>query len=286
MPKTRVCRSLHETTRGNHRWPSRIGDDPTVDVGRRETTRPQISVLISDSTKMHCDLLRKAFYSVRNRFQVVAFASSTVEVLAALQLNRPQVAVISSDLQDGPLSGVRMLPEIRSRYPETKILVVTASPNKEVVIDAFRFGAVGVFSRNDPFDLLCKAIEAVSQGQIWAASEELHYVLRAFAKSPKPPKLDPAVESRVTVREAAVVRLAIEGLSNREIAQKLALTEHTVKNYLFRVFDKLGVSNRVELVLACLHQEENAREELAAKKGLIARKVLPVRRTVSSPAAG
>jgi len=244
--------------------------------------RTQITVLISDSTKMHCDLLRKAFYSVRQRFQVVAFASSTVEVLTALQQNQPQVVVISSDLQDGPMSGLRMLPEIRRTHPDAKILVVMASPNKEVIIDAFRLGAVGVFSRNGPFDLLCKSVEVVSRGQVWANAEELHYVLRAFVKSPKPPKLDPAVESRVTVREAAVVRLAIEGLSNREIAQQLGLTEHTVKNYLFRVFDKLGVSNRVELVLSCLHQEENAREELAAKKELIARKVLPAGRQIAT----
>src|ERR1019366_690837 len=181
----------------------------------------QISVLISESTRMHCDLLRNAFYSVRQRFQVVAFASSTVEVLTALQHRRPQVAVISSDLQDGPLSGIRILPEIHRTYPETKILVLMASQDGELVTDAFRSGADGVFSRNDPFDLLCKAIEVVSRGQIWARSEELHYVLRAFAKSPKPPKLDPRVESRVTVREAAVVRLAIEGLSNREIARQL-----------------------------------------------------------------
>jgi len=178
------------------------------------------------------------------------FASSTVEVLTALQQKRPQVAVISSDLQDGPPSGLRILPEIRRTHPETKVLVVTASPDKELVIDAFRLGAVGVFSRNGPFDLLRKSIEAVARGQIWANAEELHYVLTAFAKSPKPPKLDPKVESRITVREAAVIRLAIEGLSNREIAQQLALTENMVKNYLFRVFDKLGVSNRVELVLA------------------------------------
>ena len=237
--------------------------------------RTQTTVLVSDSTKMHCDLLRKAFQSVRQKFQVVAFASSSVEVLTALQENRPQVAVVSSDLQDGPLSGLRLLPEIRRTHAETKIIVVMASPNKEVVIDAFRSGAVGVFSRNGPFDLLCKSVEVVARGQIWANAEELHYILKAFAKAPKPPKLDPAVESRVTVREAAVVRLAIEGLSNREIAQQLTLTEHTVKNYLFRVFDKLGVSNRVELVLSCLHQEENAREELAAKKELMARKVSP-----------
>ena len=242
----------------------------------------QITVLISDSTKMHCDLLRKAFHSVRQRFEVVAFASSTYEVLTTLKQERPQVAAISADLQDGPLSGLRILPEIRRTCPETKILMVTASPNKEAVVDAFRFGAVGVFNRNDSFDLLCKAVEAVSQGQVWANAEELHYVLRAFVKSPKPPKLDPKAESRVTVREAAVVRLAIEGLSNREIAQQLALTEHTVKNYLFRVFDKLGVSNRVELVLSCLYQEENAREMLAAKKELSARKVSPAGRPVAT----
>src|SRR6202795_2452323 len=140
--------------------------------------RTQISLLISDSTRMHCDLLRKAFYSVRQRFQVVAFTSSTTEVLTAVQQNRPQVAVISSDLQDGPLSGLRILPEIRRTHPETKIIVVMASPNKEVVIDAFRFGAVGVFSRSGPFDLLCKSVEVVSRGQIWANAEGLHYILK------------------------------------------------------------------------------------------------------------
>ena len=82
------------------------------------------------------------------------------------------------------------------------------------------------------------------------------------------------VEGRVTRREAAVVRLAVEGLSNREIAQQLTLTEHTVKNYLFRVFDKLGVSNRVELVLCCLDQEEHARKELVAGERVPPRKVL------------
>ena len=94
------------------------------------------------------------------------------------------------------------------------------------------------------------------------------------------------MESRVTVREAAVVRLAIEGLSNREIAQQLALTEHTVKSYLFRVFAKLGVSNRVELLLSCLHPEERAREELVAENRLPPRKTLPVGKMKSSLKAG
>jgi two-component system nitrate/nitrite response regulator NarL len=234
--------------------------------------RVRIPTLVSESSKMHCDLLRKAFHAVRHRFEIVAFASTTDEVLIALQQHQVQVALISSDLEEGPQSGLRLLPAIGSAHPETKIILMIASQNKEMVVDAFRLGAVGVFSRSGPFELLCKSVEVVSRGQVWANAEELHYILSAFAKSPKPPKLDPVIESRVTAREAAVVRLAIEGLSNREIAQQLALTEHTVKNYLFRVFDKLGVSNRVELVLSCLHRQENARAELTAKKELVGRK--------------
>jgi DNA-binding NarL/FixJ family response regulator len=218
---------------------------------------------------MHCDLLSKAFYSVRHRFHVIAIVSSKVEILTALNQGRPRVAVISSDLQDGPLSGLHILPEIRRTHPETKILVTLASPDKELIVDAFRFGAVGVFSRSSSFDLLCKSVEVVSRGQIWANTEELHHVLRAFATTRMPPKLDKKTESRVTRREAAVIRLAVEGLSNREIAQQLALTEHTVKNYLFRVFDKLGVSNRVELVLSCLNQGEQAREESTSNEQFV-----------------
>lgn len=248
--------------------------------------RTRITVLITDSTQMHCDLLRRAFWSARNRFELAASASCTAGVINALQQHRPQVAIISSDLQDGPLSGLGMVPEIRRNHPETKILVVMASPTEEMVIDAFRSGAVGVFTRSGPFDLLCKAIEVVSRGQIWANTEELHQVLGAFAKTPKPRKLDPIVESRVTRREAAVVKLAVEGLSNREIAQELALTEHTVKNYLFRVFDKLGVSNRVELVLSCLDRDLNVREEMPEEKEFNPRKELLAERKESSLAVG
>lgn len=220
----------------------------------------QTSVLISEATKMHCDLLQKAFLPVRDRFKVVAAASTPVELLSAMHEKRPQVALISSDLEDGPRSGCRMLPEICRTFPDTKIIVMMASGDPEVVVDAFRFGALGVFDRNSPFDLLCKSIEVVSNGQIWANAEEMRTVMRVFAKAPRPPKLDPLAEGHVTRREAAVVRLAIEGLSNREIARKLSLSEHTVKNYMFRVFDKLGVSNRVELVLSCLNLEIQSRE--------------------------
>src|SRR5690242_4011909 len=241
-------------------------DRRTQMTGPESSKRIQTTVLISEPNKMYCDLLRKAFYVVRNRFQVVASASSTAEILAGIEETRPQVAIVSANLQDGPLTGIRILPEIRRINSETRTLVALEAPEPDLVIEAFRFGADGVFCRNSPFDLLCKSVEAVSQGQIWASNDELRYVLNAFAKSSKQRKMDSNVEGRMTKREAEVVRLAVEGLSNREIGQQLGLTEHTVKNYLFRVFDKLGVSNRVELVLSCLRQEEDAREEIGTEQ--------------------
>ncbi len=219
------------------------------------------SVLISEASKMYCDLLSMAFLAVPERFEVVASASNIAEILALVQEHRPKVAIVSDNLEDGPLAGLRILPEIRRTNPETRILVAMGTTDRELVIEAFRFGADGVFCRNSPFDLLCKSVDALAQGQIWANATELRYVLDEFTKAPKQRKVDPAVENLMTKREADVVRLAIEGLSNREIARELGLTEHTVKNYLFRIFDKLGVSNRVELVLSCLRQEEAAREE-------------------------
>src|ERR1700730_2466192 len=99
----------------------------------------QISVLISESNRMHCELLRRAFDSVRHRFQVVASACSTAEILTALQEHRPQIAIISSDLPDGPLAGIRILPRIRKIYPDIRILVTIGSSNRELVTDAFRF---------------------------------------------------------------------------------------------------------------------------------------------------
>jgi DNA-binding NarL/FixJ family response regulator len=225
----------------------------------------RISVLISEASKMYCDLLSRAFLAVQERFEVVATASNTSEILSLVQEHQPQVVIVSDNLEDGPLAGLRALPEIRRSNPNTRILVAMASTDREVVIEAFRFGADGVFCRKSPFEVLCKSVDALARGQIWANATELRYVLDEFTRAPKQRKVDPAVENRMTKREADVVRLAVEGLSNREIARELGLTEHTVKNYLFRVFDKLGVSNRVELVLSCLRQEEAAREEAAVE---------------------
>jgi DNA-binding NarL/FixJ family response regulator len=117
------------------------------------------------------------------------------------------------------------------------------------VVEAFRCGAQGVFSRTESSKTLAKCINSVHQGQVWASSAELCYLIEAFRESAPVRLMDARLEAILSKREQDVVRCVAEGLSNREIASRLKLTEHTVKNYLFRIFDKLGVSSRVEVVL-------------------------------------
>src|SRR5207248_860287 len=129
------------------------------------------------------------------------------------------------------------------------IVMLIDSSERGPVVEAFRAGVRGVFCRSESLKSLAKCIACVHQGQIWASSKELRYLLEALGEA-LPLRV---IDSRGTVllsrREQEVVRCVAEGLSNREIAQRLGLTEHTVKNYLFRIFDKLGVSKRVEVVL-------------------------------------
>ena len=138
------------------------------------------------------------------------------------------------------------------------ILLLDGS-DQHSVVEAFHGGARGVFMRSAyQFETLCKCVHRVHQGQIWADSKQLGYVLDAFAQSPlgQTPMVNGL--NLVSKREQEVVRLVVEGLSNREIAQRLNLSEHTIKNYVFRIFDKLGVSNRVELVHLALANGERS----------------------------
>jgi DNA-binding NarL/FixJ family response regulator len=121
-----------------------------------------------------------------------------------------------------------------------------------VVVEAFRAGVRGIFSREQPFEALCKCIYVVSQGQVWANSNELKFVVNALARTSSSERLNgqgAKVQSLLTKREAGIVRLVAEGLTNRDISQQLNLSEHTVRNYLFRIFNKVGISSRLELAL-------------------------------------
>ncbi len=210
----------------------------------------RIRVLATDNTSMNTQLLVDAL-AREGQFNVAGAPSEPGEILALLKKEHPQVALISGRQGDSAAGGFALCREIRAAAP-TRVILLLDSSERGPVVEAFRCGARGVFFRTESLKLLAKCILCVHQGQVWAGSGELHYLLEAIAE-PAPIRLHNANgDALLSTRELEVVGCLAEGLTNREIAQRLKLTEHTVKNYLFRIFDKLGVSSRVEVVLYAL----------------------------------
>ncbi len=209
-----------------------------------------IRLVIADANVMACHLLSQALER-QPQFQVIATVVENGDLLHTLKTDRPDLVLIGAHLQDGPLTGFARLQQVRTECPDLPFIMLLDRTEPQLVLDAFRAGARGVFARSESdLKLLSKCIQRVAEGQIWADSRQLECVMDAFSSEPsnyEQPKSKPL--SLLTAREEVVVRLVAEGMGNREIARELKLSEHTVKNYLFRIFEKLGFSNRVELVL-------------------------------------
>ena len=147
------------------------------------------------------------------------------------------------------------------------------SSDRAQVIESFRAGARGVFCRTESLKQLAKSIRCVHEGEIWASHVEMDFLVEAVAEPAPLTFLSANVHALLSARELDVVRCVAEGLNNREIAQRLTLREHTVKNYLFRIFDKLGVSSRVEVVLYAL----GGKDRFARTRGYPPRRRKPLR---------
>ena len=216
----------------------------------------RITILIADETPMACQLLKNALERSRFRFVVVACAVNRSEIMQSMSKNPAEVVLVSESLQEGPFVGFQILSELRSSFPETRVIVLLKSAQRDLVLDAFRAGAKGVFCRAEPLAALCKCIRVVQEGQIWANSHQLNFIVDALANAAPLRVTSARGKDLLAKREQEVANLVAEGLPNREIAKKLALSEHTVSNYLFRIYEKLGISSRVELVLYIVRRED------------------------------
>lgn len=221
----------------------------------QRTQSGPIRVLVADDTLVHTQLLGEA---LRREPQLdVITASSSQDVMLAFNRHSIDVAVISVNLDDQSLHGCVLLRQLRSVDPRIRTVMLLDSSKQEIILQAFRAGARGLFSRHESIETLAKCIRSVYEGQIWANSQQMSYAVEALAALPEVRVLDGNGLSLLSKRELEVVRCLAEGLTNREIAERLALSQHTVKNYLFRVFEKTGVSNRLELLFMTLSSNED-----------------------------
>src|ERR1700691_3700142 len=206
-----------------------------------------VSIVVADSTRIHTQLLADALSKDRG-LQVVAAASNSEELLATLTRVPIDVVVISHNLDNQPGHGTEVLRKMRALRPQIKGVILLDSSRPQEVLECFRAGAKGIFSKQERLESLCKCIRSVHEGQIWARSVDLDHALETLANTPLVRATNHKGIELLSARERQVIQHVAGGMSNREIAHALSLSPHTVKNYLFRIFDKLGVSSRTELL--------------------------------------
>jgi two-component system nitrate/nitrite response regulator NarL len=231
-----------------------------------QVCRRQIRVLVALDTAMDCQLLQDALKGSRQQLEAVSCVVSKVDIFHSLSRGNVDVALINADLEDGRMTGLDILPEIHASYQRTPIVTLFDAWNDDLIVHAFRAGARGVFCRLETeLGLLWKCIKAVHQGQVWANSRQLQRLLNALRRDTEVRVASSPGMKSLAAREFQVANLVAEGLPNREVALKLGLTEHTVSNYLFRIYNKLGISSRVELALYVMKDRE--RPDPASSRG-------------------
>lgn len=232
---------------------SRMLTEAPPKLGRR-----LVRVLIALASPMDCQLLGTALKRSRRQFGVVACAVSREDVTRCLSHGNVDVALINADLEDGPLTGLELLPQLNASYPGTSVVLLFDRWQDDLIVRAFHAGAKGVFCRSETkLDLLWRCIHAVHQGQVWANSKQLHLLLNTLRSTVRIRTASSPRMNLLADRESEVASLVAEGLPNKDIALKLGIREHTVSNYLFRIYEKLGVSGRVELVLYIMKERDN-----------------------------
>jgi two-component system nitrate/nitrite response regulator NarL len=219
----------------------------------------QIRVLVADAMPMSCQLLAEGLCSTG---QFGAATASTAErALELLAEERFDTLLVSPNFSGDHASGLSFVRQAHGLHPEIGVVALLDTMERPMVVEAFRAGARGILSRSDSLDTLCKCIACVHRGQVWAGAQELVYLLEALAEPLPVEGRSIPPSHQLSRREQEIAQLVAEGCSNRQISERLKLSEHTIKNYLFRVFEKLGVSTRVELTLYALNGGNFSRSE-------------------------
>lgn len=210
-----------------------------------------IRVLLVDSKPIERQLLESALTHQGFEVMTIAVDGDSAENLTGISAD---VIVVSCNSDDAGQPETMVLRSLHASYPQIAKVALLQSDAREAVVQAFRAGARGIFALSESsFSLLCECIVRVHGGDISATGRQLNYLLESVCQVPSVQVLGAGGQNLLTFREEQVVALVADGLSNRDVAIELGLSEHTVKKHLFRIFDKLGISNRVELVLYAFH---------------------------------
>src|ERR1700733_7149440 len=207
-----------------------------------------VRILVADDHAIFRDGLRKLL-EVADDVQIIGEASNGVECVKMLTKVKPDTLL--PDLRMPEKDGLGVLEEVNFDTLPTRVIVLTAAEDDRDVVRAMRLGARGVVLKQSATDLLVKSIQRVFAGEIWLDNRMTAEVMKAFSKSSESGQR--REKPLLSDREKEIVQLVAQGFRNKEIGEKLFISEQTVKNHLHNIFDKLGLSDRLELALYAIH---------------------------------
>jgi DNA-binding NarL/FixJ family response regulator len=242
----------------------------TRNVPLEESSPNMIRVILADSQAIYRVGMRKVF-AVEDDIRVVAQAETLDNLYTALQRFPTDVVVLEGHLmEDAPDAIAQFL----HRAPEAKLIVQVTEADESRNVELYGRGVRGVVPRSISPDLLVKCVRKIAAGETWIDNQSISWVIEAY-RAQAATLMNPRTQPKLSEKELVIVGCITRGMRNKEIASQVGTTEQVVKNYLRKVYDKLGVSDRLELALYCLHHqilktepadESNAADSLQALK--------------------
>src|SRR5580693_1965761 len=227
--------------------PNRGNDD---DVPEENTAHVGIRVILADSQAIYRVGMKKVF-ALEDDIRVVAQVETLTNLYAALQRYPTDVVVLEGQLISGTIDAI---PELVRQAPEAKLIVQVSEADESNTVELYRRGVRGIIPRSISPDLLVKCVRKIAQGETWIDNQSVNWVIEAY-RSQATALTSPKTQPRLSPKEMAIITCITQGKRNKEIAYQLGTTEQVIKNYLRKIYDKLGVSDRLELALYCLHHQ-------------------------------
>jgi len=223
-----------------------------------------IRIILADSQAIYRVGIRKIF-ALEDDLRVVAQADSLENLRAAVERYPSDVVLLEGALLAGTANAI---PDILRVAPDVKMIVQAVAADESHTVELYRMGVRGIISRSISPDLLVRCVRRIAAGETWIDNQSVNWVIEAY-RAQAAALVSPKSQPRLSPKEMAIITCITQGKRNKEIAFQLGTTEQVIKNYLRKIYDKLGVSDRLELALYCLHNKiihSDADDEALAQK--------------------
>jgi DNA-binding NarL/FixJ family response regulator len=209
-----------------------------------------IRIILADSQAIYRVGIRKVF-ALEDDIRVVAQAETLENLASALRRFPTDIVLLEASLITGTTDAI---PELVRSSPDAKLIVQVTETDESKTVELYRRGVRGVIPRSIAPDLLIKCIRKIAAGETWIDNQSVNWVIEAY-RSQANTLTNPRSQPRLSEKELTIIGCITRGMRNKEIAYQIGTTEQVIKNYLRKIYDKLGVSDRLELALYCLHHQ-------------------------------